>query len=1044
MRYTFTVIITLSFYSLFGQNDWENPQILEINKENPHVLLIPYDNIDQAYNLEYRKSSNYKSLNGTWKFHLSKNPANKVEKFYKNDFDVSGWDNIEVPGNWELQGYDTPYYLDEEYPFTPNPPYFDKDYNPVGSYKTTFSVPDDWENQQLFIHFASVRSAFYLWINGKKVGYSQGSKNPAEFNITKYVKPGENTVSLEVYRWSDGSYLEGQDTWRISGIESDVFIYPKNNIHIYDIYIKPLLDNSYQDGVLSADFTIKNFSKQAFKTVPLQIQLLDDLKEIIVDTVLTIDISTNVENNVQFNYNFSNPIKWNAENPYLYTFTATLNNKKTNSTELIAQKFGFRTVEIKNKQLLVNGVPIYIKGVNRCEFDPHKGRYVSRENMERDIKLMKQFNINAVRTSHYPNDSYWYQLCDTYGLYVVDEANIEAHGMQFHEGSYEFITNDKNWEKAFIDRANRLIERDKNHPSVIIWSLGNEAGDGENFKTIYKYIKSKDQSRPVQYQPAWYEDHTDIVCPMYRNIDFLKNYVQEDRNKPLILCEYAHAMGNSVGNLQDYWDVIEKYPILQGGFIWDWIDQTIYKKVDSTFIWGYGGDFGDEHMNDSNFCANGLLQADGTFNPHIWEVKKVYQNIKFAIDDLDSCQFQIINKYDFTNLNEFNFFWELSGNGIKIKEGKIPDIDLPPSKSIKINPHIYINDTLANTEYIITFYATRKYEKSLVPKDYVVAWDQYKLPIYKVESYTDKKYPKLLTKETDSLFQISNDLVHVSINKNSGFIISYKYNGLEYWEIGPKPDFWRAPTDNDLGNNMIGRCGIWKDFFNKSELKGIEMSTDKNSIHIKLSYINNETSSTYALTYTISPSGEISVTNSFNPGSLELPELPKFGNEIILKPEFEYIKWYGRGPHESYWDRKTGAKIAVYSSTVWEQYHPYVRSQENGNKTDVRWLILHNKDNKGLMFIGDSLLNATAHHFDKRLLDRTEDVAKKHGNEIHKEDIISLNIDYQQMGVGGDNTWGARTHNQYTLPSKVYSYTYKIIPVDLNQNRENEIYVKYK
>jgi beta-galactosidase len=1045
MRFTLILLFILTPFFIYSQKDWENPQILSINKEKPHVLLVPYSNFGQANNLDYKSSENYKSLNGVWSFNYSKNPGERPVNFYQDKFDITKWSKINVPGNWELQGFGIPFYLDEEYPFTPNPPYFDNDNNPVGSYKRTFTTPEDWKNQQVFIHFASVRSAFYLWINGEKVGYSQSSKTPAEFNITKYIKKGENNVSLEVYRWSDASYLEGQDTWRISGIERDVFLYAKNNLYIHDLNLIPELDEVYSKGILNADFIIRNPLLKSYKGTDLQIQIYDNADKLLVDTTIKVSSNDKNEFNKKFSYQFLNPILWNAENPYLYTLVASLKYNKSESGKLISQKFGFRKIEIKNKQLLVNGIPIFIKGVNRCEFDPFNGRYISREKMERDIKLMKQFNINAVRTSHYPNDPYWYQLCDQYGLYVVDEANIEAHGMQFHEDSYEGLTNNKNWEKAFIERANNLIERDKNHPSVIIWSLGNEAGDGENFKTIYKFIKSKDKTRPVQYQPAWYEDHTDIVCPMYRNIDFLKKYVTEDRTKPLILCEYAHAMGNSVGNLQDYWDVIEEYPILQGGFIWDWIDQTIYKNIDDIDVWAYGGDFGEDDMNDSNFCANGLLQADGSFNPHIWEVKKVYQNIKFEIKDLETNTFRVINKFDFTNLNEFNFSWELLANGEIIKEGNIPDIDLEPHKDFIIKPNIEIKDTLPNTEYIITFYAKRKNDKFLVPKGHVVAWDQYTLPIYKKELPIKISFEKLKTQESDSIIRVFNNQLDLTINKNSGIIRSYKYNDLEYIKIGPKPDYWRAPTDNDLGNNYRERCGIWQNFFDGLKLISIEKNLSQtNSVSINIKYKDEKTNSSHSLKYTIASSGKIIIKNSFIPGKIELPELPKFGNDIILKKEFENIIWYGRGPHESYWDRKTGAKIGVYSSTVWEQYHPYVRPQENGNKTDVRWLIIHNKENKGLMFIGDSLINVTAHNFDKNLLERDYEFSPKHGNEIKKGEIISLNIDHQQMGVGGDNTWGARTHSKYTLPPKPFSYTYKIIPIDLNKNTQNELYIKYK
>ncbi|MCG8410776.1 MAG: DUF4981 domain-containing protein [Bacteroidales bacterium] len=1039
MRYTFFVILFLQLCSACNQNIWENPEKVNKNREEPHTLLIPYDNFEQAKEFNYFLSKSFQSLNGEWKFNYSKSKSDKPKGFYSNSFDISSWESIKVPGNWEIQGFGTPYYLDEEYPFTPDPPHFKKIDNPVGCYKRAFIIPDSWNNKQIFIHFASVRPGLHLWINGRKVGFSKGSKTPSEFNITKYITKGENLVSVEIPRWCDASYLEGQDTWRLSGIERDAFLYAKNNYHIYDINIKPELEDNLKDGILNVSFETKNH-QQTSQKAQLEIQILDQDQKLLVDTNIFVQTSNQLNDTIWFTHYFNQPNKWNAENPYLYTIRACLKYK--NQSELISQDFGFRKVEIKGEQMLVNGVPIYIKGVNRCEFDPYVGRYASRKNMERDIKLMKQFNINAVRSSHYPSDPYWYYLCDKYGLYVVDEANIEAHGMQFHEESYAPITDNPKWEKAFLDRTHRLIETDKNHASIIIWSMGNEAGDGLNFKTLYRYIKSKDKSRPIQYQPAWYNSHTDIVCPMYRNIDFLKKYVTEKHNKPLILCEYAHAMGNSVGNLQDYWDVIERYPMLQGGFIWDWIDQTIYKEINTIPVWAYGGDFDDKHLNDSNFCANGLIQADGNLNPHIWEVKKVYENIEFKALDLNKQLFEIENKYDFTNLSEFYFTWDLMANGKIIKSGKLPNIDLEPKRRIEINPNIKIGNITPNTEYILTFYARRRFEKQLVPKNHLIAWQQFKLPLYKTKKKKQVYSDKLILTEKESELILSNNKFKLTLDRQTGLIKSYQINKLEYFKSGPKPDFWRAPTDNDLGNLMFSRCKLWNKFFDKIKLDDIKIKKEKDSYHISTIYSHKETGTQHIVAYTMNPSGKISVENIFTPHLDSLPELPRFGNEMLLKAEFENIQWYGRGAHESYWDRKTGAAVGIYRATVWEQYHPYVRPQENGNKTDVRWLVLSDKNGNGLMFIGDTLLNINAQQFDKKLLERYNSSAPRHGNEIKKGDVISLNIDYQQMGVGGDNTWGARTHKQYTLPAKKYSYSYSIIPINLNKTSINDVFIK--
>ena len=573
---------------------WEDPTILNINRAEQTAVEFPWESESLAMSKDVLASQYIVDLNGFWAFKYSPDPESRPKYFFNRRNEPSTWDKIKVPTNWEMQGYGVPIYLDEEYPFTPDPPKVPHDYNAVGSYLKSFEIPDSWSDRDIFIHFGSVRSACYLWINGQYVGYGQGSKTPMEFNITKFLKPGKNVVALEVYRFSDGSYLEGQDMWRISGIERDVFLYANPRVSIHDFFAKTDLDDNFETGDFSLDVSLKNIRPERSESLTLSYSVLDGGSEVLSETQ-GVNVESAEVKTVSFAGSILNVRKWTAETPALYTLNIQLASSDGETIQSVSQQIGFRNISINGGQLLVNGEAINIRGVNRHEHDPHTGKYVTEESMIQDIKLMKQFNINAVRTSHYPNHLTWYELCDKYGLYVIDEANIESHGMGYHDEGYGLIANDPNWLEAWLDRGKRMVERDKNHPSIIIWSMGNEAGDGENFKELYRWIKQRDSSRPVQYQPAWYEAHTDIVSPMYKNIDFLEKYASEERNRPLILCEYAHAMGNSVGNLQDYWDTIDKHKHLQGGFIWDWVDQTIYKEnEEGEWYWAYGGYFGDE------------------------------------------------------------------------------------------------------------------------------------------------------------------------------------------------------------------------------------------------------------------------------------------------------------------------------------------------------------------------------------------------------------------------------------------------------------------
>jgi len=962
-------------------NDWENPAMIGQNKEPAHCTYIPYLDTKTALKNDPAQSPFYRSLNGIWKFNWVRKPADRPVNFYQDDYNVIQWDDIKVPSNWQLQGYGVPVYTNTDYPFEPNCPKIPHEYNPVGSYRRNFTIPEDWNGRQVFLHFGAVKSAMYVWVNGKKVGYSQECKTSAEFNITKYLRKGENTLAVEVYRWSDGSYLEDQDFWKISGIERDIYLFSTPNVMIRDFFVLGDLDDSYTDGRLQVVVKVKNYFQKTIDKYQVCMDLLDADNKSVLEAPIIKDVKLGRidETEIHFEQFIKEPARWTAETPNLYSLVLSLKDNAGKTIEVVGCKVGFRKVEIKGGQLLVNGVPIMIKGVNRHEHDPVTGHVVSQESMIKDIQLMKQFNINAVRTSHYP-----------------------------------------------------MVERDKNHPSIIIWSLGNEAGDGVNFEATYNWIHERDSSRPVQYERAELGPHTDIYCPMYARIEHLKKYASKEQSRPLIMCEYAHAMGNSVGNLQDYWDVIDNYKQLQGGFIWDWVDQGLLKKTEEgKEFWAYGGDFGPEGTpSDGNFCINGLVFPDRKPHPSLWEVKKVYQYIKVKPIDLKTGKIEVFNKYDFINLNTADINWTIMGDDKKIAEGKLPLLDIAPHNSKIINLNIPEIQPSPGVEYFLNISFTTRHKTSLIPKDHEVAWEQFKLPFYQPPVKVDlAKLPKLTLSTIEKFAQINGQNFTVIIDKKTGEITSLVYDGTEFIKTGPEPNFWRAPTDNDFGNRMPTRCRVWRE-------AGAKRTVDKVTIkQINAQEIQVDVDSTlpagnskYYTTYIIFGSGDIIIKNRFVPGSADLPEIPRFGMKMTLPDEFDYISWYGRGPHENYWDRKTGAAIGIYKGTVMEQYHPYIRPQENGNKTDVRWVALTNNKGMGLLAVGMPLLSISAHHFIIEDFDPGLEKRQRHTIDLKRRDLVTLNLDYKQMGVGGDNSWGARPHDEYTLHVKEYSYSFRLRP----------------
>jgi len=1034
-----TLILFFLGLTLCSQPDWENPSVVGINKLPPHVTFQPYQNLEQALVGERHTSTFYKSLNGNWKFNWTENLSQQPENFYQPDFDASKWREIPVPYNWELLGYGIPIYVNQPYEWTtdPQPPKVPHNYNPVGSYIKRFSIPDNWKGHEIILHFAAVKSAFYLWVNGQKVGYSQGSKLPAEFNITSYLQKGENKLAIQVFRWSDGSYLECQDFWRISGIERDVFLWATPKVSIVDFFAKPELDSEYINGKLQIDVLVKDFStKKTGKQFSLDAKLFDPEGNLVKQTTQEFEIQKGEPILTKMEMSVEDPAKWTAETPNLYKLVLELKDAKDKSSEFVSNKIGFRKVEIKEGQLLVNGVPVLIKGVNRHEHDEKMGHVISRESMLKDVELMKQNNINAVRTSHYPSDPYWYALCDVYGLYVFDEANIESHGMGYHPD--RTLGNNPDWKKAHLERIERMLDRDKNHPSVIVWSMGNEAGDGVNFEAASDWIHQRDPSRPVHYERALKRPHVDIFSPMYPGIQYIENYGKQEQTRPLIMCEYAHSMGNSTGNLQEYWDVIHKYKHLQGGFIWDWVDQGLVKYDDfGNPYWVYGGDFGpDKTPSDANFCLNGIVNPDRTPHPALEEVKKVYQPLRIIPKGMKEAKFEIINDFHFTNLNMYLLKWEIVANGKIAFNGQLDSLNILPQQAKEIRLPVNRDEFEEGKEYLLNFYLVTKDDKPFLPQGFVVAKEQF--PVYLKKSQNRINITKLpdvkVTKYKEKAV-ISGDDFEVAFDLHSGLLISYIYKGTTYIDQAMTLNFWRAPTDNDFGNRMDQRQAVWRNAGKNMQIEDFDIQISNTSVaRLFVTYYLPDVRSELKLEYQIMGNGEIIVEMSFRPGVEGLPNLPRFGMQVSLVKSMTQMQYYGRGPHENYCDRNTSAFVDVYNSSVSDQYFPYIRPQENGYKTDARWLAITKPDGKGLFFKSTKHFSFSALHYSTDDLDQLTRKNYRHTIDMKSKQEIFLNIDFKQMGVGGDNSWGARPHRQYTLPAAIYKFSFHLRPFNRDED----------
>ena len=1017
--------------------DWENPTMIGQNKEPAHNTLIPFNDFHSALK-SYEDSKNYQSLNGNWKFNWVKKPSDRPTNFYEVDFDEGNWDIIDVPSNWQMRGYGIPIYTNVKYPYSVNTkeiPSIDHEYNPVGSYRRFFDIPKDWRDREIFIHFGGVKSAFYIWVNGEKVGYSQGSMTPAEFNITKYVKEENNVLAVEVYRWSDGSYLEDQDMWRFSGIYRNVYLFSTPKVHIRDFFARCELDEHYKDGILKVRVKVRNYSKNDLSQHKVEISLLDKEHQFIGSKILMekdFGVGSSSETVIELQDNIQNPEKWSAEIPNLYDLILILKDSDNKVIEVEQCKFGFRVVEIKDDGgLYINGKSIILKGVDRHDHDPDDGRAVPLSSMLQDIKIFKQNNINAVRTSHYPNDPKFYELCDEYGIYVLDESNLESHGLRdVLPGS------DPNWTDACVDRMVSMVERDKNHPSIIIWSLGNEAGFGDNFKKMKTAALERDSTRPIHYEGDYEYKITDIISYMYYSPKKLersatKHFKKGDK-RPHVLCEYAHAMGNSLGNFQKYMDIFEKYDNCIGGFIWDYVDQGLRKtSEDGKEFWAYGGDFGDK-PNHKNFCINGIVMPDRKPNPALYEVKKVYQNIKIYPSDLTNGKVQIHNKYQFINLEYFNILWELTANGIKIQDGKLKDFRIEPGKQKELYIPFSLSKSETTKEYHIKITSVLSKDMPWAKKGHIIAWDQFEIPLdSKIETLENISQMSDIKIETssESIKLKGNDL-EIIIGKNSGAIESYVFNNIELISSPLIPNFWRAPTDNDVGEVDLDEFKdnlqieyTWKNASKTRKVVNIStenLNPNAKRIKIQFEIINSEKQ--LETIYTVYGSGDIFIENSFTPNK----NLIRFGMQMAIPGEFNMISWYGRGPHESMLDRKTGAAVGIYSGLIEDLIHPYIRPQENGNRTDVRWAALTNKNGFGLLIsdIGGTNLSISAWPYTMEDLENAT-----HNHELPRRENITLNIDYKQQGVGGDIPALAVLHSEFKLKKNIpYSYSFRLRP----------------
>ncbi|MBO5882763.1 MAG: DUF4981 domain-containing protein [Alistipes sp.] len=1038
MKRLLTAIFVLVATAAMAQDPyWENPEMFAENKLPARATFTPYPSEGEA--LKRAESPFVKDISGEWLFHWSATPDQAPEGFWAVDYDDKAWDTMPVPGNWEINGYGYPIYTNVNYPFPKNPPYIPHNDNPTGCYRHTFDIPAAWDGRRIILHFESGLAAMHIWVNGSKVGYSEGTKTAVEFDITPMVKVGSNTLAIEGYRWCDGSYLEDQDFWRLSGFDRCVKLIALDKTHITDLHIVADLDDTYKNGLYNATLTLQNSDNETFKGY-VEVSVIKtrydyQQMQFVHERVVTkfsknVKIEPTTELDIEFSRTLGNVAPWSHESPKLYTTLVTLKDIKGNTIESTALNTGFRRVEIKDAQLLLNGKRLTINGVNIHEHNPATGHVTNKELMLKDISLMKQHNINAVRTSHYPQPTLWYDLCDIHGILLVDEANIEAHGCGTgYDSSYPNFhpSHRAEWKAAHHDRVRAMVERDKNHPSVIIWSMGNESSDGEVYGEMYEWIHQRDKRRPVQLEQGYSGPHTDISCPMYPPMDELRAWAERtDAKKPYIMCEYAHAMGNSTGNLREFFDIMEGHPHMQGGFIWDWVDQGIDAVGrDGRHYWAYGGDFGAwMYTHDENFCCNGLVLPDRTPHPALMEVKKVYQDIEFELVDGGV---RIHNNFNFTDLSKYSFRYELRREGEIVSQDALPTVQCQAGEYIDIKLPQYTLET--GKEYTLNFEATCLTPDLLNPgkmESVTVATEQFVLQPYDFTQTAPKG--KIAIERGEDWVVAYAGTTGILFNTNNGNIVRYIVDGKDVMQQLPEPWFWRAMTDNDWGAGFQRTANVWRTNRRKALGATVEEYDDKLVVSGKFYLV--DAPSFYTQTYTFRADGSLQVEVEWQRDGEYVPELPRFGMRMILPADYKHFTFYGRGPWENYSDRCESSFIGLYKQSTDEQLFPYVRPQESGNKSDVRWLELTNDMGTGIRIEGLQSLSVSAMPHRSEDLDPGMTKKQMHYSDIEPRREVVLHVDLVQRGLGGDNTWGATPHDPYRLTADKYSYGYIIRPIN--------------
>ena len=997
-----------------SESRWQNVNINQQNREPRRANFFAFENLEKAQSFDKKKSANYLSMEGMWKFNFVKDHNKRPANFFALKYDDSQWKDFPVPGLFELNGYGDATYKNIGYAwatqFDPNPPYISELNNYTGSYRRTFELPKNWKGKDVYFHVGSATSNLTLWVNGKYVGYSEDSKVAAEFNISKYLKPGKNLIAMQVMRWCDGSYFEDQDFWRLTGIAREVYLYARPKLHAADIRLNAALENNYQDGVLNYKVSLKGGKTD------VAITLCDkDGKQIAQATGAQGVIKVPKVN------------AWTAETPYLYKAYITLKNKQ-GAAEVIPQKVGFRNVEIKNAQLLVNGQPVLVKGADRHEMDPDGGYVVSLERMIQDIKIMKQLNINAVRTSHYPCDPRWYDLCDEYGIYITAEANLESHGMGYEEKSLakfpEYIV-------PHIERNEGNVKPLINHPSVIVWSLGNECGYGVNFEKAYDWVKACDPTRPAQYERGGYDSKTDIYCPMYIGYEESERYCKGNGTKPYIQCEYAHAMGNSEGGFKEYWDLIRKYPKYQGGYIWDFVDQGLRDKspVTGKEIFTYGGDYGRYPASDYNFNCNGIIAPNRRLNPHAYEIQYVLQNVWIKDFDAENGSFNVYNENFFKNIDDLSLTATLFANGVKLTTVAIPDTKGIAPQATKLVKSEALKSAIekaeaehATEEITINFAFASDGSQPLVDKGQVMARQQIVLNGYefdKVDAPANTS-SKIEVEETNSYVKVSAERMSVTIGKKTGMIDYLDVDGepmLKFRE-SMTPEFWRAPTDNDYGASLQKKMRVWKN--PQMNLKSFDKSESKDSVVLTANFEMPEVKAELMLRYRINAAGEVAVTEKMTTDKeAKVADLFRYGMQLQMPASFSKLEYYGRGPEENYIDRHSSAFIGKYEANVKDEYYPYVRPQESGNHTDIRYFSIFNPTTgKGITFEGYAPMECSAIPYLVEDLDagiEKEHAWGQHSGDLVEKGLVQLHIQQRQFGLGCIDSWGASPMEKYRM-----------------------------